>query len=169
MYVLLDSASNNRPQRRTALVAAELQRYNIDTAALSETRLSDEGSLTEVVGGYTFFWKGNPTGSARIHGVGFAVRSSLLPSLTESPVGISERLMSMRNPLTRGRFATLLSAYAPTLDSSDEEKNTFYAVLHSILQHVPRTDKLFLLGDFNARVGSNYQVWQNCRRATRCR
>jgi len=131
---LLDSASNNRPQRRTALVAAELQRYNIDTAALSETRLSDEGSLTEVVGGYTFFWKGNPTGSARIHGVGFAVRSSLLPSLTESPVGISERLMSMRNPLTRGRFATLLSAYAPTLDSSDEEKKHF---LRCIAFHIP--------------------------------
>jgi len=40
---LLDNASNNRPQRRTAFVAAELQRYDIDTAALSETHLSDEG------------------------------------------------------------------------------------------------------------------------------
>jgi len=47
---LLDSASNNRPQRHTALVAAELQRYNIDITALSETSLSDEGSLTEVGG-----------------------------------------------------------------------------------------------------------------------
>jgi len=41
LRALLDSASNNRPQRRTALVAAELQRYNIDRAALSEARLSD--------------------------------------------------------------------------------------------------------------------------------
>jgi len=54
---LLDSASNNRPQRRTALVAAELQRCNFDIAALSETRLSDEGSRTGVGGGYTFFSK----------------------------------------------------------------------------------------------------------------
>jgi len=142
------------------LVAAELQRYNIDIAALSETRLSDEGSLTEVGGGYIFFWKGHPTDSPHIHGVGFAVRSSLLPSLTESPVGISEHLMSMRIPLTRGRFTMLLSAYAPTLDSSDEEKSIFYAALRSTLQHVPRADKLLVLGDFNARVGANHQVWQ---------
>ena len=94
---------------------------------------SDEGSLTEVGGGYTFFWKGRPPGSPRIQGVGFAVRSSLLPSFTESPVGISERLMSMRIPLTRGRFATLLSVYAPTLDSSDEEKtlSTLHCFPHS--------------------------------------
>jgi len=63
MYVLLDSASNNRPQWSTALVAAELHRYNIDIAALSETRISDEGSLTEVGGGCTFVWKGRPPGS----------------------------------------------------------------------------------------------------------
>ena len=121
------------------MVAAELQRYNIDIAALSETRISDEGSLTEVGGGCTFVWKGRPTGYPRIHGVGFAVRSSLLPSLTESPVGISERLMSMPIPLTRGRFATLLSAYAPTLDSSDEEKTL------SMLHCVPHSSMYLVL------------------------
>jgi len=120
--------------------------------------------------GYTFFWKGRPPGSPRIHGVGFAARSSLLPSLIESPVGISERLMSMRIPLTRGRFATLLSAYAPILDSSDEEKNTVCARLRSTLEHVPRTDKLLLPGDFNARVGANHQVWlADSHWATWCR
>jgi len=36
-----------RPERRTALVAKELQCYNIDIAALSVTRLADEGSLKE--------------------------------------------------------------------------------------------------------------------------
>ena len=37
-----------RPARRTALIGLELQRYNIDIAALSETRLADTGSITEV-------------------------------------------------------------------------------------------------------------------------
>ena len=40
-------------------------------------------------------------------------------------------------------------------------ENTFYAALHSTLQHVPHADKLLLLGDFNARVGANHQVWQS--------
>jgi len=37
------------------LSASELSRYNIDIAALSETRLADEGSLNEMASGYTFF------------------------------------------------------------------------------------------------------------------
>ena len=41
-------------QRRTALIACELARKNIDIAALSETRLPDEGSLVEMGTGYTF-------------------------------------------------------------------------------------------------------------------
>ncbi len=58
---LLDLAETpDRPHRRTALVALELARYNIDIAALSETRLHGEDSLTEAGAGYTFFWKGSP-------------------------------------------------------------------------------------------------------------
>ena len=37
---------HTRPHRRTALISNELSRYNIDIAALSETRLADE-SVTE--------------------------------------------------------------------------------------------------------------------------
>ena len=45
----------DRPARRSALVAQELKRYNVDIAALSETRLAGEGTITEDEGGYTFF------------------------------------------------------------------------------------------------------------------
>ena len=63
-------------RRRTALIACELARYNIDIAALSETRLPDEGSLIEMGTGYTFFWSGLHTVARRIHGGGFAVRTA---------------------------------------------------------------------------------------------
>ena len=65
-------------RRRTALIAGELARYNIDIAALSETRLPDEGSLVEMWTGYTFYSSGLPSVARRIHGVGFAVRTALL-------------------------------------------------------------------------------------------
>ncbi len=55
---LLDSTKADKPERRTALVAKELARYNVDIAALSETRLADKDQLTEHGGGYTFFWSG---------------------------------------------------------------------------------------------------------------
>ena len=54
-----------RPARRTALIGLELQRYNIDIAALSETRLADTGSIAEVGAGYTFFWSGKAADERR--------------------------------------------------------------------------------------------------------
>lgn len=157
---LLDLAETpDRPHRRTALVALELARYDIDIAALSETRLHGEDSLTEVGAGYTFFWKGVPEGIRRNHGVGFAVKSKLLQRIPETPIGINERLMTWRIPLAKERFATLISAYAPTLDAEYNIKEGFYRALDAILQKTPATDRIILMGDFNARVGSEHMVW----------
>lgn len=53
-------------------------------------------------------------------------------------------------------MATVISAYAPTLDAQDEVKETFYADLDKTLSKIPKEDKIILLGDFNARVGRNH-------------
>ena len=149
-----------RPHRRTALIALELDRYGVDIAALSETRLSEEGSITEVGGGYTFFWKGYPEGHPREHGVGFAVRTKLMDKIVESPTCVNERLMTLRIPLVKGQYATILSCYAPTLTSDEETKDRFYEQLHTTLSGVHNGDKIVLLGDFNARVGRDAAVWE---------
>ena len=153
------SDSTDRPARRSALIAQELSRYNMDIAALSETRLAGEGSLTESEGGYTFFWRGLPSTERRIHGVGFAIRTTLVAQLDETPVGVSERLTKMRLPLCEGRQATLFSCYAPTLLADDADKDSFYEMIDSEIQRVPTSDKLILLGDFNARVGVDSVAW----------
>ena len=54
----------------------------------------------------------------------------------------------------------LLSAYAPTMTNPDEVKNKFYDDLDSVISAAPRTDRLILLGDFNARVGTDHQTWE---------
>lgn len=74
----LDKEGSNIPQRRTALVTKELNRYNIDLAALAETRFSGEGLLDVVGSGYSFFWKGKPEGEKRAGGVGFAIMTDLV-------------------------------------------------------------------------------------------
>ena len=75
--------------------------------------------------GYTFYWKGYPQSGKHLHGVGLAIKNTLLPKLTETPVGISERLMTLRIPPEKNRYATLLSVYAPTLPSDSESKDSF--------------------------------------------
>jgi len=158
----MDSDNSSLPRRRTALIVSELSRYNIDIAALSETRLADEGSLNEMASGYTLFWKGLPANSRRIHGVGFAIRTKLHQTLLESPVAISERLMTLGIPLEKHRYATFISTYAPTLRSDDETKDHYYATLRSTLMQVPRRDKLIVHGDFNARIGFDSTIMGKC-------
>ena len=58
VHTLMDSAGSDGPQRRTALVEREPDRYGIEIAALSETRFAEIGEIKEVGAGYTFFWNG---------------------------------------------------------------------------------------------------------------
>lgn len=72
----METSGSKRPERRTALVGRELPRYDVDVAALSETRLGDIGQVTEVGAGYTFFWSGRGKEERRDAGIGFAVKKS---------------------------------------------------------------------------------------------
>ena len=119
---LLDRRKAKRPERRTALIARELKRYNIPIVALSETRFADEGDLTEREAGYTFFWSGRKAEEKRESGVGFAILSSLVSKLDKPPKGINDRLMTLRLPLQGKKFATIISAYAPTMTNPDRKR-----------------------------------------------
>ena len=95
---MLDKADSNRPERRSALVAHELSRFNIDITALSEVHLADEGSLMEHSAGYTLYWSGKPSTERRLSGVGLMVRNSITSKLDRLPTGHSDCIMSMRLP-----------------------------------------------------------------------
>ncbi|BHF62951.1 hypothetical protein SprV_0200594000 [Sparganum proliferum] len=157
---LLDNPRSNRPERRTALVARELARYKVDIAALSETRFSEQGQLEEVGAGYTFFWSGRPRTERRDAGVAFAIRNDIVGRLPCLPQGINDRLMSLRLPLWGGKFATIISAYAPPMTSPVAARDKFYEDLHALLATVSKADKLIVLGDFNARVGTDHTAWR---------
>ena len=72
MRTPLDRETADRPERRTALVALDLAKYNIDIAELCETKFSESGSLNDLE--YSFFWNGKPEGERRDAGVGFAIK-----------------------------------------------------------------------------------------------
>ena len=68
--------------------------------------------------------------------------------------------MKLRQPLSKKKHATTISAYAPTMTSTEESNEQFYADLNSILCLVTVSDKLILLGDFNAHIGCNCSQWE---------
>ncbi|VDL88565.1 unnamed protein product [Schistocephalus solidus] len=131
--LLSDNPRSNRLERMTALVARELARYKVDIAALSETRFSKQGELEEndIVG--------------------------RLPCL---PQGFNDHLMCLRLPFRGDQFATILSTYAPPMTSTDTVQDKLYEDLHALLATVLKEDKLIVLGDFNARVGTDHAAWQ---------
>nr|VZI29194.1 unnamed protein product [Spirometra erinaceieuropaei] len=120
-----------------------------------------QGQLEEVGAGYTFFWSGRPKAERRDAGVAFAIRNDIVGRLPCLPQGINDRLMGLRLPLRRGgKFATIISAYAPPMTSSDAVRDKFYEDLHALLATVSKADKLIVLGDFNARVGTDHTAWR---------
>ena len=61
--------------------------------------------------------------------------------------------------MSKNNFATIISVYAPTMTNPDENKEAFYNQLASVLNGIPRTAKLLLTGDFNARIGRENDTW----------
>ncbi|KAI8732439.1 Craniofacial development protein 2 [Biomphalaria glabrata] len=74
--------------RKTTVINNQLKRLRIDIAALLEIRLADDGMLREA--DYIFFWKGKVQDETRMHGVGLAVKNSVLSTIFPPLVG-SER------------------------------------------------------------------------------
>ena len=48
----------------------------------------------------------------------------------------------------------VIQAYAPTSNAEETEVEGFYEDLQDLLELTPKKDVLFLIGDWNAKVGS---------------
>ena len=73
--------------RKTAVINNKLRRLNVNIATLQETWLANAGTLKE--SDYTFFRQGKSSDEPREHGIGFAVKNSLL-SMVEPGSSSSE-------------------------------------------------------------------------------
>ena len=49
---------------------------------------------------------------------------------------------------------TVVQAYAPTINTEEAEVEWFYEDLQDLLEVTPKKDVLFIIGDWNAKGGS---------------
>ena len=49
---------------------------------------------------------------------------------------------------------TVIQVYAPTNNAEEAEVEQFYEDLQNLLELTPKRDVLFIIGDWNAKVGS---------------
>ena len=50
---------------------------------------------------------------------------------------------------------SIIQGYAPTNDTEPEEKAEFYDNLQSTIDKIPKKDLVIIMGDFNAKIGSD--------------
>ena len=76
------------------------------------------------------------------------VRNAVLECNLKNNRMISVRLQS--KPFN----TTVIQVYAPTSNAEEAEAEQFYEDLYDLLELTPKKDVLFIIGDWNAKVGS---------------
>ena len=56
---------------------------------------------------------------------------------------------------------TVIQVYALTNNAGKAEVERFYEDLQDLLELTPKKDVLFIIGDWNAKVGSQENTWGN--------
>ena len=69
---------------------------------------------------------------------------------------ISPRIISARFEIQTGSL-TIIQVYAPNTANSEEEIEEFYNLLQATIEKAPRKDILIVMGDLNAKVGSDFK------------
>ena len=123
-----------------------------DVIGLQETRRP--GRTEFAAAGYPVFCSGidGSTGRAGQHGVGLAVKESIIRGATWTQELTNERLVSMTFNLT-GKSNAIAFVVAYGVSNTRQQKDVFWADLESVVSRVPSSDCLFVLIDANARTG----------------
>ena len=70
------------------------------------------------------------------------------------PLGAISRQMNSVHFQDKPFNITVIQVYAPTSNAKEAEVEPLYEDLQDLLQLTPKKDVLFIIGDWNAKVGS---------------
>ena len=141
-------------RNREIELVREMERNDLDVLGISETKARGNGM--KEIDGAKYIFAGVVEGRAK-GGVGIVVRNRVANCI-KSWRCVSERCIAARLRI-EGKWLTIVQVYAPTDDRDPSIKDDFYGDLQMAINRTPRGDKLIVLGDFNARVGNNIELW----------
>ncbi|GKC07436.1 craniofacial development protein 2, partial [Tanacetum coccineum] len=124
-----------------------LERHRVDIACFQETKW--KGSSNKEVNGYKLWYSGSHT--AR-NGVGVILRACLKDKVVHVN-RCSDRIISL-TLVIEGETVNVISAYAPQVGLSEEEKKAFWDSLDEVVRESPTDQRLILGGDLNGHIGA---------------
>ncbi|XP_072043646.1 uncharacterized protein [Amphiura filiformis] len=144
-----------RTEGHWEILLDEVRRFGLDILGLCETHLTESETLINK-DEYTILLAGRKDGIGR-EGVGLLISQPLLECLV-SYESVSSRILTAKFKMKEG-ILNIINVYAPTTAHSDAESDEFYDGLQHHLQNVNKKEKLILMGDFNAKIGSDSKAW----------
>lgn len=131
------------------LLLKELDKYNIDLAAIQEIRWKGSGLLEKRY--HTIYYSCQEQCQRHSFGTGFVVRGRTR-DLVIGFTPMNPRICILR---LKGKFYnySIVSCHAPTEVTPEDEKEVFYDTLDRVFDSCPKSDIKIIAGDFNAKIG----------------
>ncbi|XP_072048553.1 craniofacial development protein 2-like [Amphiura filiformis] len=135
------------------LLISELDNYDWEVMGIAETHFTIQGEFKQ--DGLQFLCSSNEDFHRK--GVALVLNKNAQKSLLGyNP--ISQRIISARLRTQVGA-ATIIQVYAPNTSNTEEEMDEFYEDLQRTINEAPSQDMLIVMGDFNSKVGKDWEPW----------
>jgi len=139
------------------VMLVELESMNWDIIGISASQIK-ESFIEELPSGHYLFNSGN--GISRSNGTGFLVHKAFFPFVCDYK-DISDRLAMLSLQGKDNKFV-FIQVYFPTSSHEDEEVEELYNQVQALVDKIPQRDFLFIMGDFNAKVGGLNATYPHC-------
>ncbi|KAK1786550.1 hypothetical protein P4O66_002993 [Electrophorus voltai] len=140
---------------KLAQLLHEFDNYNFDILGVSEMCWTGSGKI--VSDGKSVLYSGHE--EHHIHGVRFVLSKKASCALLGWK-HVNDRIITAR--FQSGHTKTsIIQVYAPTEDSDDDQKDTFYGLLQDTIDEILTHDVKLLIGDFNAQITDNRRGLEN--------